>query len=148
MKRKYKKWTVKELGTLKELVHQGYSVKQISDKLNRPTYCIYKQLEHSNIKYSKQLPKGDKWSKDEYKYLIENHKRYTIDELAGKLGRSYSSVLNKINQLGLEKSWLPYEDNLLLELYPKFTPLQISKLFLIHRSFSQITKRLNLLKKE
>jgi IS30 family transposase len=105
MKRKYKQWTVKELNTLKELAHQGYSVKEISIKMNRPTYCVYKQLHRNRIKYKRRLPNGNIWNEEEHRYLIENHKKYTLEELAGKLGRSYNSVMNKLYQLGLNKSW-------------------------------------------
>ena len=46
-----------------------------------------------------------RWSRQEISLLRRNYPHMTINELANKLGRSYSSVASKIFELGLRKPW-------------------------------------------
>lgn len=43
------------------------------------------------------------WAEEEMKYLRENYNKKTALEIALNLGRSWSSIMHKVNRLGLQK---------------------------------------------
>jgi hypothetical protein len=94
-----RKLTEEEIAYVKE----NFSVKTnqaIADDLGFPLYRV------QNIigKYVPEKKRHDEqWEEKEIDYIIENHTHENYATIAGKLGRSMSSVISKAHKLGLVK---------------------------------------------
>lgn len=127
-------WTPEEEQKLIELwKHTTFSYEQIADELNRSLasiQCKIGQLREAGmLEYSKSRKR---WTPEEEEYLVELHNNTSLScrQIADELGRSYSSVRNRIWRL-LKKGiflkekegsrWTSEEEEELIRLYNNST---------------------------
>jgi len=69
-----------------------------------------------------KIPVHNQWTKDEDKFLINNYKNLSVDELADRLSRHRLTIVNKLNDLGLrtpsKRKWTQDELDFIIENYP------------------------------
>ena len=98
--KQYRRWTDEEIELLKSFVTDGESLASIAKKLNRG--CSSVRLK------KKALVKGNLqsrmfWTVEELKTLRELQQRgLTIKQRAEAIGRSVSSVKNKLYEIGID----------------------------------------------
>ena len=98
--KKYRRWTDEEIELLKSFVAEGESTVSTSKKLNR----TWSSVDHKK----KALVKGNLqsrmfWTVEELKTLRELQQRgLTIKQRAEAIGRSVSSVKNKLYEIGID----------------------------------------------
>ena len=97
--KQYRRWTDEEIERLKSFVTDGESTVSISKKLNRTWNSIYhkkKDLASGNLR-SKMF-----WMTEEIKTMMELRQRgLTMKQVAKVMGRSFSSVRNKLYEIGI-----------------------------------------------
>ncbi|MEG1597051.1 MAG: hypothetical protein RR359_02100 [Bacilli bacterium] len=96
---KYKRWDKEELETIKRLLLEGKSYKEISEIIQRSEWAIANMLR--NLGYSYKLKRF--WTGKEMIYLKENYPNMTQDEIAEQLGRTKKSIGAKAEELGIQK---------------------------------------------
>nr|DAS06659.1 MAG TPA: Myb2 [Caudoviricetes sp.] len=99
--KKYRRWTDEEIELLKSFVADGESVASIAKKLNRERSSVRfkkKALAEGNLRSSKMF-----WTVEELKTLKElRQKGLTVKQIAEAMGRSFSSVMNKLYIIGTD----------------------------------------------
>lgn len=95
----YRKWTTEEVQMAEMLFKNKKSYKEISIRLNRSEGSVATLLR--NMGYSYRLPQF--WKGSELKYLSDNYKDMTYQEIAYKLDRTVKAVESKAGELGYQK---------------------------------------------
>lgn len=90
-------WTSQEISHAKLLRRQGYSVKQIADKIGRNIPAVRSKLYNSGASFT--LPRY--WTGKEFKFLQDNWQAMSDAELAEAMGRPVSSIESHRHGLGL-----------------------------------------------
>ncbi|MBE6160459.1 MAG: hypothetical protein E7157_05395 [Lactobacillales bacterium] len=97
-----KNWTKAELETLKKLVEEGKTPKEIAKIFNRSEDAVTIKINRSGLK----ITTNDKmfWTEEEENTLCDLWGNVSIETIAKNLNRTESSILNKVYQLGLGSS--------------------------------------------
>lgn len=95
-------WTRDELKKLKKLYPMG-DTEVLVKIFNRTSAAIRGMANEIGIKKKCRGGHYRYWTQQEEKFLLENYHKYSIKELAGKLGRTYNSVSVKVYTMKLEK---------------------------------------------
>jgi hypothetical protein len=95
----YRKWTKEEVVTTEELFNIGKNYQEISQIINRSEWAVSNILHQ--LGYAYRLPQF--WKGKELKYLIDNYKMVTYEEIAESLGRTEKAIGSKVSELGLSK---------------------------------------------
>lgn len=82
------------------VAESDYTIKKIAKELNLTFNQVSNAIKRYNLSYVNQEDFKDK----EIKHLKHHYSEKTVDELADDLDRSWGSVMQKIQQLGLEKT--------------------------------------------
>ena len=125
MKKFQKPWTDKEVQYLKD--HTDRSIGQLARELGRTYSAVKNKLKRDgieNISNGRQyIPTGVSWSEEEILFLRDHCVSMSFKEMAGVLGRSESSVRNKIVKSGMldipknRTYWSGEEERFLEETY-------------------------------
>jgi len=133
------KWTDDEIGTIQIMYEKGFSVSEISKKINRSEIVV-------NIEIGSYKAKLKKWTAQEEKILLDNYKTLSYKEISNLLSnKSLSQVkkygkklnLNKIDPRGV---WTAEEEKLLIEKYSISTIEELMNIFK-NKAKSQISKK-------
>ena len=97
----YHKWSEEEINKTINLFKNGKNYEEISVIINRSEWSVANLLR--NLGYSYMLPQY--WKSKEIKYLRENYKDMTYEEIASYLGRTTKAVSAKAEELGFQKKY-------------------------------------------
>lgn len=98
--KKWKKWTHEDNELLKRLyLIEKMTVKETAEIMGRSFLSVKNHLYLMSIKKVERIPFIDA----EDNFLRENHSKYRLAYLAQRLGRSISSVYNRIKFLKLRR---------------------------------------------
>lgn len=107
-----KKWTLEDDKNLIELKSQGYKNKDIARIIDRTESSISSRLvllSNDDDKPIKVDKRGPRYNQNEIAYIVLNHKKFKIHEIARNLGRSQGSIAGTISRL--KKEGLIIADN-------------------------------------
>lgn len=94
-------WTKEEKRILRKC-YPTRTAKYVAERLDRSIGSIYNKA--SNLKISSEnCGSGIRWSEEEIKKIKEDYSTKKVSEIAKDLGRSVSSVKNKITSMGVRK---------------------------------------------
>ena len=118
--------------------------KQFSLKLNRSVKSVLNRIDYLTRISLRTFDKTtSKWTDDEVSFLKDNYKKYTYDELALQLNKSFSSIQFKLMKLGLKKleqnKWTDDEVSFLKDNYLKMSIKDISKI--LDRTYSSVIEK-------
>ena len=107
-----KKWTLEDDKNLIELKSQGYRNKDIAKIIDRTESSISSRLvllSNDDEKPIKVDKRGPRYNQNEIAYIVLNHKKFKVHEIAKNLGRSHGSIAGTISRL--KKEGLIITDN-------------------------------------
>jgi hypothetical protein len=91
-----KPWTPEENATLKKLLDEGLSKRQIATRMGRTYDSV-----NNKAKKIDTVTHSPMWTDEQVAILRENVGKLTSREIGAKVGRGKNAVLKKIEQLGL-----------------------------------------------
>lgn len=134
-----KKWTEKEVESLRSYASEGRDAYFIAEKLGRHHKCIHSKVASLGIEIKLR---HRNWSKDDLERLqVLATEVDSISELARKMDRPISSVNQRLKKLGIvvdrkSKPWTTEEIEFIREAASKMTPQKAAKH--LHRSYEAV----------
>lgn len=98
----HRRWTEKEIEFLKKN-YESMPVVEIANQINRRKSTVHNMARRLGLK-STFAGVGILWTEEEISFVKENYKSMPWIDISNKLGKSYSSVAQKIRGLGLKKA--------------------------------------------
>lgn len=139
-KKTAKRWTEEEIALLK-LMSTKYLNKTIAKKLNRSLQEVNKKARELGITLIFKRPVWKKWM---IKYLKENINKISLAKIKKELDVNYFQIMEQLDELGLEyisNRWTEEEEQILIELAPKYYIREIAKL--LNRSEGAVITKAN-----